>query len=52
MAKATAEARRPLASRSSTWARYLAARLTTSRVTPNQISLLSIAWAALGGALL
>jgi phosphatidylglycerophosphate synthase len=44
--------RRPLASRSSGWARWLAARLTTSRITPNQISVLSIAWAALGGALL
>src|SRR6516164_1199879 len=52
MAKGTAEARRPLASRSSGWAKYLAARLTASRVTPNQISVLSIAWAALGGALL
>jgi phosphatidylglycerophosphate synthase len=52
MAKGTAEARRPLASRSSGWAQYLARRLTASRVTPNQISLLSIAWAALGGALL
>lgn len=44
--------RRPLASRSSGWARWLAARLTMSQVTPNQISLLSVAWAALGGALL
>ena len=52
MVKATAEARRPLASRSSGWAQYLAARLTASRVTPNQISVLSIAWAVLGGALL
>ena len=52
MAKGTAEARRPLASRSSGWAQYLATRLTTSRVTPNQISVLSIAWAVLGGALL
>jgi hypothetical protein len=52
MAKATAEARRPLASRSSTWARYLAARLTASRVTPNQVSFMSIVWAVLGGALL
>jgi phosphatidylglycerophosphate synthase len=52
MAKVTAEARRPLASRSSGWAQYLAARLTATRVTPNQISLLSIAWAALVGALL
>jgi phosphatidylglycerophosphate synthase len=44
--------RRPLASRSTGWARRLAARLTRSRITPNQISVLSIAWAALGGALL
>jgi phosphatidylglycerophosphate synthase len=51
MAKATAEARRPLASRSSGWAQYLAARLTASRATPNQISLLSIAWSALGAVL-
>jgi phosphatidylglycerophosphate synthase len=41
-----------LASRSSGWAQYLARRLTASRVTPNQISLLLIAWALLGGALL
>jgi hypothetical protein len=52
MAKGTAEARRPLASRSSGWAQYLAVRLTAAWVTPNQISLLSIAWAVLGGALL
>jgi len=44
--------RRPLASRSSGWAKWLAARLTMSQITPNQISLLSIVWAALGGALL
>jgi len=44
--------RRPLASRSSGWARWLTARLTMSQITPNQISLLSIVWAALGGALL
>ena len=44
--------RRPLASRSSGWARWLAARLTKSQITPNQISLVSVAWAALGGALL
>jgi phosphatidylglycerophosphate synthase len=56
MAKAMAGApgmeRRPLQSRSSGWARWLAARLTATRITPNQISVLSIAWAALGGALL
>jgi phosphatidylglycerophosphate synthase len=44
--------RRPLASRSTGWARWLAARLTASRIKPNQISVLSVAWAALGGALL
>ena len=56
MAKETVGApqmeRRPLASRSSSWARWLAARLTVSQITPNQISLLSVAWAVLGGALL
>ena len=52
MAKGMAEARRPLASRSSGWARCLAGRLSASRVTPNQISVLSIAWALLGGTLL
>src|SRR5215469_8806247 len=57
MAKETTEMavqleRRPLASRSSGWALWLAARLTKSQITPNQISLLSIAWAVLGGALL
>jgi phosphatidylglycerophosphate synthase len=56
MVKETAGAprmeRRPLASRSSSWAKWLAARLTMSHITPNQISLLSVAWAALGGALL
>jgi phosphatidylglycerophosphate synthase len=56
MAKETVGApqmeRRPLASRSSSWAQWLAARLTMSQITPNQISLLSVAWAVLGGALL
>src|SRR5205823_6017891 len=44
--------RRPLASRSTGWARWLASRLTASRITPNQISGLSLAWAAAGCALL
>jgi phosphatidylglycerophosphate synthase len=44
--------RRPLASRSSSWAQWLAAQLTKSQITPNQISLLSVAFAALGGGLL
>ena len=56
MAKETAVARmmerRPLASRSSSWAQWLAARLMKSQITPNQISLLSVAWAILGGGLL
>jgi len=56
MAKAMAGApgmeRRPLQSRSSGWARWLAARLTATRIRPNQISVLSIAWSGLGGALL
>jgi phosphatidylglycerophosphate synthase len=41
--------RRPIAARSSGWARFLAARLASSSVTPNQISVLSIVFAALGG---
>jgi phosphatidylglycerophosphate synthase len=41
--------RRPIAARSTTWARWLAARLAASSVTPNQISALSMVWAALGG---
>lgn len=44
--------RRPLASRSSAWARWLAARLARSSVTPNQISLLSVVFAVIGGALI
>lgn len=44
--------RRPLASRSTRWAQFLASRLAQSAVTPNQISLLSILWAAIGGALI
>src|SRR5438105_5646972 len=41
--------RRPIAARSSGWAKWLATRLARSPVTPNQISLLSILFAALGG---
>lgn len=41
--------RRPIAARSSGWARFLAARLAASSVTPNQISVVSIAFGALGG---
>ena len=42
-------ARRPIAARSSAWARLLATRLANSSVTPNQISILSIVVSALGG---
>ncbi|MBP2299821.1 CDP-alcohol phosphatidyltransferase family protein [Azospirillum picis] len=44
--------RRPIATRSARWAQRLAAWLTTTPVTPNQISLLSAVCAAFGGALL
>ena len=50
-AKAAAD-RRPIATRSARWAQRLAAWLTRTPVTPNQISLLSAVWAAIGGALL
>ena len=45
-------ARRPLKSRSSGWAVWLAGRLAHSAVTPNQISVLSILFAGLGAAVL
>ncbi|MDR3386577.1 MAG: CDP-alcohol phosphatidyltransferase family protein [Rudaea sp.] len=44
--------RRPVAARNTGWARAAAARLARSNVTPNQISLVSIAFAAVGAALL
>jgi len=40
--------RRPLASRDTAWARRIASLLARSSVTPNQISTVSIAFAALG----
>ena len=40
--------RRPLASRDTAWARRIAAALARSSVTPNQISTISIVFAALG----
>ncbi|HJT97378.1 MAG TPA: CDP-alcohol phosphatidyltransferase family protein [Rhodanobacteraceae bacterium] len=40
--------RRPLASRDTAWARRIASALARTAVTPNQISMLSIAFAALG----
>jgi len=44
----TAADRRPLASRDTAWARRIASVLARSSVTPNQISTVSIAFAALG----
>lgn len=44
--------RRPLATRSSAWAQALARALCRTSVTPNQISILSVVFAALGGAAL
>lgn len=44
--------RRPLASRSSLWARYLADALTKAGISPNAISVTSIAFAGAGAALL
>jgi phosphatidylglycerophosphate synthase len=45
-------ARRPIAARSSAWAIALAAWLARSGVTPNAISVTSVLFAALGGALI
>jgi phosphatidylglycerophosphate synthase len=41
--------RRPIAARSTGWARWLASRLAASSITPNQISGLSVVFAAVGG---
>lgn len=46
------DARRPLTSRNTAWARWLARRLAATEVTPNQISLASIGFALVGGLLL
>lgn len=48
----TEPARRPIASRSSGWAVALASKLAASSVTPNQISTISILFAAIGAALI
>lgn len=48
MSDARQPARRPIAARDAAWVRHLAARLAASPVTPDQISLLSVAFAALG----
>jgi phosphatidylglycerophosphate synthase len=42
-------ARRPIAARSSAWAIALSSRLAKAGVTPNSISVLSIAFAVIGG---
>lgn len=44
--------RRPLKTRSAGWSQSLARALARSAITPNQISVLSVVFAALGGALL
>lgn len=44
--------RRPLATRQAGWAKRLAAALARSTITPDQISLLSVFFAAVGAALL
>lgn len=44
--------RRPLASRDTRWARRIASALARSAITPNQISTVSIAFAAIGAAAL
>src|SRR5262245_48093702 len=49
---ADAENRRPIRARSSAWAQSAAARLAQSGVSPNQISVASIAFAAAGAAAL
>lgn len=42
--------RRPLRARSSSWARGVAARLAASAITPNQISVTSVVFGAIGAA--
>ena len=44
--------RRPIAARGSAWARRIASALARSAVTPNQISVTSVFFAAIGAALL
>jgi len=46
------DARRPLKSRSTAWAGWLARRVAQTTITPNQISLASIGFALIGGLLL
>jgi hypothetical protein len=44
--------RRPIAARGSGWAQRLAAALARSAISPNQISVASVVFAAIGAALL
>lgn len=44
--------RRPLKTRSARWAQYLAATLSRTAITPNQISMLSVGFAAAGSTVL
>jgi phosphatidylglycerophosphate synthase len=44
--------RRPIATRSSAWAQRLASALAKSSISPNEISMLSVLFAAIGAALL
>lgn len=52
MSSTHSEDRRPLKSRSTAWARWLARRIAQTAITPNQISLASIGFALIGGLLL
>jgi phosphatidylglycerophosphate synthase len=52
MSEYTPDARRPLTSRNTAWARWLSRRLAATEVTPNQISLASIGFALVGALLL
>ncbi len=48
----TTDARRPLASRGTRWAGAIASGLVATRITPNQISMISIVFSAVGAWLL
>ena len=51
MSGATPENRRPLKSRGSGWAKRLAARMARGKITPDELSAASVAFAALGAAM-
>lgn len=48
----TGSDRRPIDSRSAGWAKWLASRVAVTAITPDQISLFSIFWAALAAGLI